>query len=265
MFESSDEKALAQCIRDYAHKLAEKALALDHTPGPDFNKNIHKLRVTLKRLGASWRLMRYTVSSETYEHAKVRLRDTRQLLSKARDQAVLGKIISRYSSSEDVGVPGKINTEIDWEKINTLIQAEITAWEKMEFRFRDTRPVNKGLHHTYRRVKKLGDEAQEKSARPEQRHEWRKWVKHLFYQLKILRHCGIKGYKKTIARLETLGEELGREHDLDVLQRFAKSSALPDSVSIIEQARREKSAIREQVRERYKSGFAKKARKLVEK
>ena len=114
-------------------------------------------------------------------------------------------------------------------------------------------------------MKKLGDEAQEKSARPEQRHEWRKWVKHLFYQLKILRHCGIKGYKKTIARLETLGEELGREHDLDVLQRFAKSSGLPDSVSIIEQARREKSAIREQVRERYKSGFAKKARKLVEK
>ena len=49
-------------------------------------------------------------------------------------------------------------------------------------------------------------------------HEWRKHVKDLGYQMQILRNLWPPVFKRLKGELDTLGDLLGKEHDLTVMR-----------------------------------------------
>jgi len=103
-----------------------------------------------------------------------------------------------------------------------------------------------GLTVTYRRGRRALRAAQ-RSATDEHMHEWRKSVKHLWYQMRLLREASPSTIEPLIDELDGLAEALGDDHDLAVL--IASLDADPDrygTPDIVGHARR---VAREQQRE----------------
>ena len=86
-------------------------------------------------------------------------------------------------------------------------------------------PIAEGLTATYRRGRRAMRTAQDDPT-DEHMHEWRKSVKHLWYQMRLLRESSPSMIGPLIDELDGLGEALGDDHDLAVL--VASLDADPD-------------------------------------
>ncbi len=106
--------------------------------------------------------------------------------------------------------------------------------------------IAEGLTATYRRGRRALRTAQDDPT-DEHLHEWRKSVKHLWYQMRLLREASPSMIEPLIDELDGLADALGDDHDLAVL--VASLDADPDrfgTSDVIEHARR---VAREQQRE----------------
>ncbi len=95
-----------------------------------------------------------------------------------------------------------------------------------------------GLTATYRRGRRALRTAQ-RDANDEHMHEWRKSVKHLWYQMRLLREASPSMIGPLIDQLDGLADALGDDHDLAVL--VASLDADPDcygTPDIVDHARR---------------------------
>lgn len=259
---ANNEEALANCIRQVALSTAQ--IVLDHSRSADRDapENIHKIRISLKQLRASWQLLRAAVQRPDYRSATKRLRDAGRLLSPTRDKSVVNQYLVEYVEIPDGDGVEPATTFLDWERINTHIRTEVEVWQTLTVEFKDRKLVSKGVRHTYRRARKLGRAACKTSAKAEQRHNWRKSVKYLYYQLALLQKCGTKVQMRTYTLLDLLGAALGREHDLEVVQRHVVTGTWPDTNKIVNKAENEKQRIRGQTRDLYLDIFGKKPRKF---
>ena len=97
------------------------------------------------------------------------------------------------------------------------VDAIATAWEEIEMGRGGWRHVEEGILRSYRRARKASVE-QPKANSDERIHEWRKRVKELMYQLRLLAPIDPHRIKKLTERLEDLDDALGGDHDLAVLR-----------------------------------------------
>lgn len=86
--------------------------------------------------------------------------------------------------------------------------------------------VGDGVRRTYRRGRKRMKEAQRRGD-PEAFHEWRKDVKYLWYQLRLLRDSAPSLLKPLNRALSRLSDALGDAHDLAVLIEEASRIDIP--------------------------------------
>ncbi|MDG6774262.1 CHAD domain-containing protein [Thiomicrorhabdus sp. ZW0627] len=227
---------LAPLIQKNVVDLIDQALVLSQSDQRNLKESIHDLRVTFKRLRAYWRLVRDSVDKPVFEAADRRIKYTAKLLGGQRDQYVLfdslSLILDRLEGSERMVAESllrqlnhSLNTNfktlsIRWSTVISSLQLERSVWSGLDFESIKNRSIQKALHKSVTRSLRLSEQAVHKKADTEKRHRWRKWVKYVFYQLKLLKGLGVKSKKQSVRKLDELGNLLGIEHDMDLLKDF---------------------------------------------
>ncbi|MFG0249259.1 MAG: CHAD domain-containing protein [Phycisphaeraceae bacterium JB051] len=205
---------------------------------------IHDLRTTGKRLRAWGRLMREVWGDETWRTTDHWVRDICRLLASPRDQHVQQQTLNQLAQvSEDRQKPKTMSSvailqerwttletqddqpadaQIDWKRIADLLSFAYEHWLnhpmddltlKQQQRCLATR-----LQHTYAKARRLGKQVQADTPNsdPVLCHRFRKWVKHLLYQLELLAEYNPENKKlnKLRSKLKTIADDLGDHHDL---------------------------------------------------
>jgi len=235
IFEQKPRQPLIQRIQKKVIKRLEKAIEITQSNNRSDAEGIHELRVITKRLRAYWQLIRFGVDDETFKQANQRLRTTAKCLASARDQHVLIDSLSMIATQlqdeqcqrlktiieERTTVDIKSESDnIDWQSVLSNFQLEYEIWQALPCMQISNQQIQNGLHKTYMYSFKWAEKSIQHKTSVKKHHEWRKWVKHLFYQLKLLKQCGLHIAKTNLKTLEQLGDVLGQEHDFSILANF---------------------------------------------
>jgi CHAD domain-containing protein len=202
-------------------------------------ESVHEARKSLKKSRAVVRMIRPGLEKSAYQKTTRPLREAAQALSERRDAEVLVKALKEF---EPAHCEHAMRTAI--RKLEEAVQKRrgevfsgVDNWRKdVEAQLKAARqetghlPTGKlketclfrGIKDSYRRGRQGLELAG--SARSNQNlHEWRKRVKDLWYQLRLLEPFGSKKLAATVADLKKLGEKLGDDHDLVMLEEAAQS------------------------------------------
>lgn len=217
-----------------------QGLRLSQSARRDDGESIHELRVLLKRLRAYWRLLEPVAEASLFASSKQRIRLAAHALAGQRDQAVLLETLAeRLLSYHDDPVKGLLTfyaelrrsneatvvQPVHWPLVVSVLHLEFSAWQGLCEALRPkpfSSGVRQGLRHTLLRMLNLSRRALD-SKRLEPSHLWRKWVKHLFYQSRLLVALHSKSCPnrhKLVQLLNQLGEQLGQLNDSAMLDDY---------------------------------------------
>jgi CHAD domain-containing protein len=237
---------------------------LADSDGAATEEAVHDVRKRCKEVRALARLVRQPLGNE-FERFNLTVRDAADVLAPIRDaQAVLATL-------DDLRAAGP-NVAPDLERVRT-IQANAAEQATRAIHSGDARidhakallgaarngvkrwqlpdgfeAIAPGLERSYRRGRRALRDA---VARPtdEHVHEWRKSVKNLWYQMRLLEPVAPSALTPLIESLDQLGEALGDDHDLAVLvERLASDphhfGGALHAIRAIEIARAEQAVLR---------------------
>lgn len=228
------------------HQLARIDAALTNIEDPD--EGIHEARKAMKRLRAVIRLVRDAAGRAAYREENVVLRDTARRLAPARDGYVLVETLEMLRGQyAGLLAPDAFASTHDWlsdrhrsARTRVVGDRQLMADTLVTVRTARRRfanwvpsergpgplaarpvpvgyaPIGKGLARTYRRGRVAMQHAYDTGAAPAF-HQWRKRVKYLRYQLETLTPLYPELIAAQAAELDRLGQLLGVEHDLAVL------------------------------------------------
>jgi CHAD domain-containing protein len=204
-------------------------------------ESVHAARKTLKRVRALLRLVRDRLSKSDYRRENRGLREVGRALAPQRDAEVLLKTLEKLRRTRDGSARKRTLAKLD-----LVLQGR----QRRAFESRDhpkaLRPVLKsahrhaarwplgklkwadlcdGLGRTYRRGRDTF-KAAEGARTDENLHEWRKRVKDLSYQLRLVQPVCPKAIAGVEKQMKRLGDRLGEDHDLAMLEAAVKSARL---------------------------------------
>ncbi len=198
---------------------------------PPSKKAIHEARKSFKKLGSLLRLVRSRIGQENFKRENGWLRLVGHRLAGARDAqvraATLDDLLDGGAGDEvlremlagfeaEASAAGDEAAEGDAVAATRLVLREtldrIDDWADAEWS--DARD---GLQRAYRRGRALMAECAE-SGSDEELHDWRKRVKDLWYQLRLLRLLWPPVMKTLASEVHELANLLGDDHDLAVLR-----------------------------------------------
>jgi CHAD domain-containing protein len=226
----------AQGMRRIAGGRAADALdQLRYEADGDFAAAVHEARKDLKKLRSALRLVRDELGDDVYARENERFRDTGRSLSGPRDAEVkletLDSLRERFAErlSSDSLAPfvaalraerDRHAEEVEVEKAVAELEggrALIASWP---LDANDWNLFAPGLKRSYRRGRSRFADVRD-AASDEAIHEWRKRVKDLWYQLRILRNSWKPVLGETADQAHELADLLGDHHDLAVLREDA--------------------------------------------
>ena len=235
-------ESLSTGIKRIATEQIEKAIeelsAIDEL---GIDEAIHQARKRLKKTRAVVRLVRDSLGSETYKQENACFRDLGRNLASLRDAKVqietLDDLTAHFADKitpemfTDMRRELRVDYRREYQRVldegvivsvkNQLKDAktEINDWT---IESDNWSAIDKSLKRVYKRgYKGLHRAISEPTA--ENFHEWRKRVKYLRYQLRILRPIWSGIMKEWIEQTHDLSDYLGEDHDLAVLQEFVLS------------------------------------------
>jgi CHAD domain-containing protein len=237
-FELRPGSSLRKNLRRVVRKQVEVALeGLTLPVDTSREDGVHDARKAFKKVRAILRLVRPAIGDRTYQEANQALRDASRPLSAVRDAKVLieltEKLAAKFKKRISGPTLGKMRRALEEnalavrqrvteseDSVADVVQrirrwqAEIKHWTDVPDKWSS---LGKGLMQTYRRASR--DLAQA-SAEPtsENLHQWRKQMKYLRYQLELLRPLWPERLKELAGDARRLGELLGDDHDLVVLE-----------------------------------------------
>ena len=226
---------------EQTERLSEALASADE----NLEQAIHEVRKRCKRVRAVARLLR-PHASELYRRENAAFRDIARRLSPFRDAHVQGEtfdqLVSRAPERERFAALKHLmspeigqNDETLQKQLSATRDDLRAAQRRLEvLRISDGAPsqlIAAGLRVSYQRGRRAMERAYHK---PEATafHEWRKHVKDLGYQMQILRDLWPSVSKRVQGELDTLGDLLGKEHDLTVM----RDAILKNAHSAISQA-----------------------------
>lgn len=244
---------LAVGLRRMAAGQAE--LAIEMLAGPDSNgsvpddKAVHETRKALKRLRALVRLLRHALGEATYAHENAVLRDTGRRLAGVRDAEVMVGTLDSLIAKQPrrlgrrhgaLALRARLEAEHSRARGatvgDTVTRVEVLG-ELRAFRGRVERwtlPERPGLELVEADLARLYEQGRRRHRRAARlkgkemvaMHEWRTRVKDLRYVCEMLQR---RGHDKRLARVarsaDDLGEALGQDHDLAVLEDHLRAGA----------------------------------------
>lgn len=207
--------------------------ALKRLEKPNHPAAIHAVRKEIKKLRAILWLVRGEIGRGAYRKTNNALREAASHLAVPRDARVMLKVFEKL-----VGLPGERFGGIA-AKLKKNSHREAHQFRKSDLVLRAKKLLRKTEHRIGRlKIKaegwvafspawtescELGRAACELARRDpdaENLHEWRKQVKQLWYFFRLLGPA----QHPVAEKLKTLGELLGDEHDLYLLQQFVTAN-----------------------------------------
>ena len=209
--------------------------ALENLRSTTRNKDVvvHDARVCVKKIRAVLRLVEDSLGNKAFDEEDVAYRDVARHLSNVRDSTamleILDKLIAHFSDrlfpdafveiaaklqrSKSVQRLGARSAMTHAEKALHKARKRIDSWPKLEAK----QSLSQGLKRTYKSGLKSFKQAYYKGS-VDAFHEWRKHVKHLLFQTRILKTIWGRIMKALTKELDALGELLSEHHDLALLR-----------------------------------------------
>jgi len=228
------DEPLAKGVKRVA--LAELESAIASLNSNDLHEGIHDARKRMKKLRAIARLARFSIGEDTYRKANTTWRDAARKLSEVRDAHAIIETVKHlqkeYRKPLAAGIFDDAISHLTKRKRNiekaflqqkdvrsevaaTLRKSETSIIQSWSFA-NDFDPLSQGVSRIYKQGRQAMSAAYADPA-PEKFHYWRKRVKYLMYQLRML----ILAWPAMLMPLEEeihrLSDILGDEHDLTVL------------------------------------------------
>ena len=233
-FRIKRKEATAQAVRRVTHECLAKALGELSQSGS--LEAIHAVRKEIKKLRAILRLVRDSIDRGSYCKASKALREAARHLGPARDAHVtlraIKDLIDRFRGELPPRPFGHLvqalrlrclKEEKRFRKQNASIRAARNLkkasrrLKRISLREKGWPALGAGLSRSYRSGRKAYRRVVARTT-PENLHEWRKRVKDLWYQLRLL--CGIwpEELETRAKELKALSDYLGDDHDLVMLK-----------------------------------------------
>jgi CHAD domain-containing protein len=238
-------EGIRRVARGRAERAAERLREAQRADDP--GELIHGARKDLKKLRAVARLLRRELGEDGYRAENARWREAGRLLSPTRDAEVkleaLAALRERFSGLLPAGATAEWLGLLEAEReraVGALREGASTAvpealesieegGERIESWPLETdswQLFGPGLRRAYRRGRRrMRDAAQQPGG--ESLHEWRKRVKDLWHQLRILRDACPEVLAECVDRAGELADALGDHHDLTVLREDLRGRELP--------------------------------------
>jgi CHAD domain-containing protein len=199
------------------------------------DSDVHGARKQIKMARATLRLLRKALSQKGYRAQNERLRDAAKPLSEARDATVL---LSKFDDLLDGqgrdrrGSLKAFHDELTHERATTrskiigdgglaesrrLLRRACMQASKWHVGHKGWRVIGAGLGKVYS-AGRDALAAVRKTSTNTALHEWRKQVKYLRHQLRLLQPIEPDTVTRMVEELHELGDHLGDDHDLAVLQ-----------------------------------------------
>jgi CHAD domain-containing protein len=211
---------------------------------------VHGVRKEIKKLRAVFRLVRDEIGNGIYRKGAKALREAAKRLAPPRDARVrlkafeelTGRAAGKYSTIHAALKKHAHREARRFQKKNSVARAE-RLLRKTDRRVDDLKiksagwaAMQIGLAESYRRGRAAWELAVRKQL-PENFHEWRKHVKDLWYYSCLLQPVRSTSSHAMTDNLELLGEQLGEDHDLFLLQQFLAEQPAEASAEVAELGR----------------------------
>lgn len=212
---------------------------------------IHDARVCFKKIRTVLRLVQTEFDADIFRQENICYRDAGRRLSAIRDTAALletfDKLTSRFANQlapnafAGLRQPLKQSStarRLEKKKIMLAVARTIrTARRRVEqwpIHQDDFSALGQGVKRVYKQGRQSFANATEQPS-VENFHEWRKDVKYLWYQIRLLKPIWPRMLERLSDELETLGEYLSDDHDLTLLrQRMLEPLELPGDPTDLE-------------------------------
>lgn len=232
-YELKGSKSFSHEIKRIVTEQIDKALDCLKRTGRNKDKGIHDARVCVKKIRALLRLVEVSLGPDSYASEDKAYRDTARILSKIRDSAAMLEItdtlVDHFSeqlskdafanvrktlaSSKNAKRSGQVSAMSEAAKQLREARRRIQSWPKVKH----TTALSKGLKRVFKQGRDHFSLAYEDPSL-DTFHEWRKQVKHLLYQSKVLTPLWHNTMKTLSGELKTLGKYLSEDHDLGILR-----------------------------------------------
>jgi CHAD domain-containing protein len=223
---------LADLVVDAALQLNNRALRiLADRHGLLSEKDIHQLRVTVKRLRALWLLVREIVPDAQRDAARERLRTIHRALGPARDVTVITETLERLgtkAADADVSaVFSRCVSGMTYDLMPTVLaipigllsecyQNESRAWREVVLPDDSLEAMLDGYTRCYRKGRRLCGEVIG-GENGEKLHELRRWAKLTLHQLDLIKNGLGDANRARRWYLDRLGDTLGAHNDCAML------------------------------------------------
>jgi CHAD domain-containing protein len=228
-----------KAARRIAREQLDRAVKEARDKRRPMDDRVHQLRARIKRARAALRLVRANAHLSGRARQDDRwMRDVARTLARTRDAAVeaetLRRLVERFGHEMPharetlTRIEERVARRATGPRISGHLGEAVQAlskggdglgrWPVSSGR----RAVERGIRLAYRKARRLARSLREDDP-PERFHGWRKTVKRLGYQLRLLREAAPELWWTLGAPLERLGELLGDAHDLASLQARASS------------------------------------------
>lgn len=247
------DEDIAEGVRRIARGRAETAQEQLRAEG-DLAEAIHETRKDMKKLRSLLRLVRPALGDEAYRAENERYRDAARLLSGPRDAevklATLEELGERY---EDMPPAETLHDALEEERERlaadgdelrasmedaaAAIAAGATQIDEWQLRGEGFELLRPGLERAYARGRRAYRAVRDDPT-DEAVHDWRKRVKDLWYQTRLVRESWDGPLKALADETHDLSDLLGDHHDLAVLVEDARGRGDGDADALETVARR---------------------------
>ena len=238
----ADDHDMTQALRRIARDRLGRAIKACDADTPEARMvAVHDIRKRLKEMRGLMRLV--GPDFDRYKQVDRRLRDIGRQLSELRDIKVrcdtlghlsdyiarsddlLTQYLNHLSQTRDANYAGAGDLLHSVAKDLTELRHSSADWQ---LRHRGRKAIFPGLSITYTTARGAMERARETRA-PEDFHDWRKHVKYHFYHARLLTPIWPDAMAAQVKAAESLGELLGKHHDLIVLGDEARSAGLNET------------------------------------
>lgn len=247
------DRPLADEVRRVALQRLDDAIDRLRRAGADdadLEEDVHEARKRGKEVRGLIRLVRPALG-DTYAAVNAEVRDGARQLSSLRDTHALLDTVEDLASSLDGNGPADLEVVagqlrvaasaathgVDGDDPRIAVarsrmetaRAMVDTWRAQI----DVDAVAGGVAKTAKRGRAAWKVAR-KDATDEQVHEWRKRVKYLWYQARLLESADPEGIGPLVEELDDLSDLLGDEHDLTVLVEHLEAAAGSEAMADVD-------------------------------
>jgi CHAD domain-containing protein len=231
-YELRRDETLCDNLRRICQKQIEGAIAVATGEEKPSDTPVHEMRKHLKKARAALQLVRKEIGRGLFRQADCALRDVSRLTSEIRDAEVrlqtvhqLQGITQRRGRANYARLEAMLGLELEnfmaafaeWQtQAVPMLEkalATVDCWPLEQF---NCKQLRRSVQRSYKRARKALASA-EANPTAKSFHQFRTRAKTLWYQLRILRPINRVVVKNLCDDLHSLGDLLGRAHDLSFL------------------------------------------------